>query len=129
MITDVLAPDVMLPAVGQGAIALEVRESDTDIGNILLKVDDRTTRAATSAERAFLHKMEGGCQVPIACLGICRQGRIKIQGLVASLDGQEVYTASMEGDEKDAVELGVKLAEKLLSQGAEKLLSTLLGPS
>ncbi len=122
LITDFLPCDLLMPAVGQGAIAVESRSGDREILNLLQKINHRPTYLSTMAERCFLNELEGGCQVPIGSLAIIRDETLILQGIVASLDGKECYRASREGNLKDAEFIGRKLARQLLQDGAARVL-------
>ncbi|HLA47615.1 MAG: hydroxymethylbilane synthase [Nitrospinae bacterium RIFCSPHIGHO2_02_FULL_39_82] len=126
-ITEYLPYEIFLPAIGQGSIGIEIRESDGDVRNIINRFNHRETSLCVRAERAFLKRLEGGCQVPIAALGTINRSAIKLDGLVASVDGKIVHRDS-EIDEDDRVEeLGIRLAEKLLNRGADKILKEVYG--
>ncbi len=120
--TEILPIDVMLPAVGQGALAVEIRADDEAMREIALSIDDRDTHLATTAERAFLRHLGGGCRVPIAALGSIESGKLRLQGLVADEQGQRVLRGDVQGPADDAEALGVRLAERLLAEGASELL-------
>lgn len=124
-ITEYLALDTMLPAVGQGALCIESRTNDGTIGPVVAALDHATTHTAVMAERAFLHRLEGGCQVPIAGHATIDEDQLHLTGLVAELDGRNVIKASVEGPCHQAVSLGVNLAEALLAQGAGDILERL----
>ena len=122
MIAEIIPFDICLPAVGQGAIAVECREEDADILKLLEGIEHAETRAATDAERALLRHLEGGCQVPIGAYGEVVEGKLKLTALVASLDGEEVIRAEGEAPVAEAQELGVAVGEKLLAMGGKKIL-------
>ena len=117
--------ETLLPAVGQGAVGIETREGDEETIALLACLHDDDTYTRVSSERAFNHRLEGGCQVPIAGYALLDDNKIWLRGLVASPDGKEVVTGEIHGSENDAVSLGVTLAEDLLSRGADKILSEL----
>jgi hydroxymethylbilane synthase len=119
-ITEFLPVEVSLPAVGQGALAIECREDDTELLELLSKLNDSDTALAVQAERAFLRTLEGGCQVPIAAHATVTENVIALSGLVADPEGNTVLKESMEGKEPEA--LGVQLANKLKEQGAQAIL-------
>ncbi|HWQ76771.1 MAG TPA: hydroxymethylbilane synthase [Syntrophomonas sp.] len=123
-IKEIINAGDILPAVGQGAVAVEVRADDEEILRRLATINDRNTWLETAAERAFLARLEGGCQVPIACLARREEQRIKIDGLVASLDGSRMFKASAacDCDWDDARNEGKQLAERLLDMGAGRIL-------
>jgi hydroxymethylbilane synthase len=127
MITEIIDPDLIMPAAGQGAIAVEIRQSDTATRDLLQTVHDRPTYFETLAERTFLHTLHGGCQVPAACMAKLKGDRLVLQGLVATLDGREVCKSSIEGNAEDAAAIGKELAERLLTDGADKILRDIGG--
>jgi hydroxymethylbilane synthase len=124
-ITQSLAPETMLPAVGQGALCIEVRENDPRIGPLTSALDHRETRRTVTGERAFLHKLEGGCQVPIAAHGVIDGERLTLSGLVAELDGSAMIKETLSGPAADAGEIGLRLARRLLDRGAGDILERL----
>ncbi|MDF2910475.1 MAG: hydroxymethylbilane synthase [Sporolactobacillus laevolacticus] len=116
--------DLMLPAVGQGALAIECRSSDTELKALLEKINNEETAVTVRAERSFLKRLNGGCQVPIAAFCERRKdGMLAMSGLVASADGTKLLKTSRLGDQPEA--LGIMAAEDLLVQGAGKILSDL----
>ena len=122
-VTAILPLDVMLPAVGQGAICIEVRADDGEALALARAIDHPATRAATTAERSFLHELGGGCHVPIAAHAVLEGGYLWLRGLVASCDGARVVRGSMSGLPGLAEDLGQSLARQLLAQGSSELLS------
>lgn len=124
-ITELLEESVMLPAVGQGALCIEVRESDPRISPIIAVLDDPATRQVVLGERAFLNRLEGGCQVPIAGHGRMENNVYALTGLVCDIDGTQLIKESMTGSAGQSEKIGLELAEKLLSQGAGKILERL----
>lgn len=122
-ISEVIAIEDILPAVGQGAIAIELRAGDLETARLLNAINDPGTWLETTAERAFLARLEGGCQVPIGCLAQTVGQHLMIHGLIASLDGRKVYKASAECDFSDIESSGRQLAEKLLDMGAGQILT------
>ncbi len=115
----------MLSAVGQGALGVETREDDAATREIVSLLEHAPTRAACTAERALLAALGGGCQVPIAAHGTIERGRIKLEGLVAALDGSRVIRDSLDGDATEAERAGQTLAARLREQGADELLDRL----
>lgn len=125
-ITEILEPDIMLPAVGQGALCIENRTNDEIISPIISALDDAITHTAVLAERAFLHRLEGGCQVPIAGHAVIdNDDRLTITGLVVELDGSRLIKKTISGPCNQADALGIELAESLLSKGAATILERL----
>ena len=123
-ITDILPKSMVLPAVGQGALAIEVREDAKEIREMLDFLDDKETRACTEAERAFLATVEGGCQVPVGVYALPdEEGGLKVEGVIASLDGARLYRDAVQGPAADCMKLGRQLAEKLLDAGGREILN------
>jgi hydroxymethylbilane synthase len=121
-ISELIGFDVMLPAVGQGAVAIEVREHDADVLEIVRALDHRETRYCITAERAFLRTLEGGCQVPIGAHATFDSGQLTLHGFVGSLDGTTTFRDQIKGNADEATALGNQLAERLISNGAADLL-------
>jgi len=126
-ITEKISTETSLPAIGQGAVGIECRTDDEFINDLLSKLNHEETWICVSAERAFLKKLEGGCQVPIAAHAQLKDGQLIIEGLVGSLDGKTLIKNSIQGKPEDAGPLGTALAEKLLSQGAGEILAEVYG--
>jgi hydroxymethylbilane synthase len=119
-------PAVMIPAVSQGALGIVCAEADADTADALRTVlADAVTTAATTAERALLRRLEGGCQVPVAAWARIEDGRLYLDGAVASLDGSEHVRGQLDGDPSDAEALGIELAERLLDRGAGAILAAI----
>lgn len=125
-ITEYLDKDRMVPAVGQGALCIECRRNDPEIKSLAQALDDPETRAVVLGERAFLNRLEGGCQVPIAAHGHLDQKTYFLTGLVASLDGSRVIQDSLSGPEAESERIGVELAERLIHSGAGEILKALM---
>lgn len=121
-ISQILPVDRMLPAVGQGALCVEVRTADERTQSLVGRLDHQATRQATDAERAFLRRLEGGCQVPIGAYAEVSAGRLHLRGLVSSLDGARLLRDEIQGPAGGAARLGTELAEQLLAAGAAALL-------
>jgi hydroxymethylbilane synthase len=113
----------MLPAVGQGALAVETRSDDEETASLLAPLDDLKTRAACTAERALLRSLGGGCQLPIAAHAVVHEDSLRLDGLVAETSGETIIRDSLEGAASDAERLGGELAVLLRERGAESLLS------
>jgi hydroxymethylbilane synthase len=120
--TQVFSPEEMLPAVAQGALALEARASDAATMKRLAALEHPETRVRTEAERGFLGRIEGGCQVPIAGHATVEGGTVRLRALVASLDGTRVIRAERSGPLAGARAMGVAVAEDLLAKGADAIL-------
>jgi hydroxymethylbilane synthase len=121
-ITEVLEPEVMLPAVGQGALAIECREDDAELRRMLEVLEDRQARIAVTAERAFLGRLEGGCTVPLAAHARLERDTVRVQALVGRPDGTQVMRATRAGTIADAERIGTDLADALLAAGAREIL-------
>lgn len=121
-ITAYLPPERVLPAVAQGAVALQVREDDEYVLSWVRQLDDADTRQATAAERALLGRLEGGCQVPVGALATVTNGVLILRAVVASLDGTRSVEGTREGPSDQAEQIGGGLAEELLGRGAEVIL-------
>jgi hydroxymethylbilane synthase len=122
-ISAALTTEQMLPAVGQGALAIETRSSDTGTIEITSRLDHKFTRVACTAERALLRQLGGGCELPIAAHAVVRDKRIRLDGLVAAADGKQIVRERVSGGLDEAEELGSLLAEQLLTNGARELLT------
>jgi hydroxymethylbilane synthase len=124
-ITEYLDPAVMLPAVGQGIIAIEKRGNDEEAASILQHINHQDTFMAAEAERRFMRILEGGCQVPIGCLCSIENGKCRIQGLIASLEGDRVIEKSVSGATGDRLRLAEQLAGLILKEGGDRILEEL----
>jgi len=125
-IKDIIPSDVCLPAVGQGALAIECRTDNAEVRAMLDFLNDMPTVQATSAERAFLGLVEGGCQVPIGVHADVENENIRIEAIIASLDGKTVLRDCLTGSAADAVALGKKLGKKMLANGGQEILAAIL---
>jgi hydroxymethylbilane synthase len=123
--TQVFSPEEMLPAVAQGALALEARADDRATLARLAPLDDADTRHRVEAERGLLRRLEGGCQVPIAAHATVQGGRVSLRALVASLDGARMVRGERSGPVADARALGEALGDELLGKGAAEILKEL----
>ena len=121
-IAEVIAPEIILSAVGQGALAIETRESDESVRETLASFDDGETRAAVTAERALLAELEGGCQVPLGAWGRIENGALRLDARVLAADGSECIARNATGAIADAEGIGRSLARELLDGGADRLL-------
>lgn len=121
-ITEVLAYDVMLPAVGQGALGIEIREKDNRVRKIIQMFHHETTAACVNGERALLRHLEGGCQVPIGTYGRIESGKFRLDAIIGSLDGKRLVRGHIIGNQSDSEKLGVQLGEQLLARGGKEIL-------
>lgn len=120
-----LAPEQILPAVGQGVIGIECRSADVRVCSLLAPLEHAATRRCLEAERAFAARLGGSCQSPIAGYAMLAGDRIELRGFVGSPDGRKVFEDRIDGAAGDAEKLGTELAERLLAAGAEPLLRAL----
>ncbi|MCK9420703.1 MAG: hydroxymethylbilane synthase [Nitrospirae bacterium] len=126
-VSEYLSPEISLPAIGQGALGIECRMDDRELNDMIAFFNHTDSSTCVRGERALLKRLEGGCQVPIACYGRVKDGKLMLIGLVGSVDGKRIVRDSIEGDPEKAEKLGVTLAEKLLSQGADVILREVYG--
>jgi hydroxymethylbilane synthase len=121
-ITEPLSTDISLPAVGQGAIAIESRAKDQETGDVLGKLDDDETRTAIIAERALLARLQGGCQVPVGAWARFERGELVMEAVVCSVDGQQYVRQKATASAEQAAQLGEHLAQVLIDSGARQIL-------
>jgi len=121
-VTEIIPPDVMLPAIGQGALGIEARLDDEDTLGRISFLNDEVTGSCVAAERAFLHRLEGGCQVPIAAYAEREGDQIRLTGLVGSVDGTSIIRDSDQGPAAEAARLGDALATRILEAGGRQIL-------
>ena len=126
-ITECLPVRVSLPAIAQGALGIEARNDDTFVRDLLSRFEHRPTRITVTAERALLHRLEGGCQVPIAAYAVLEGEVLTLDGLVASVDGRRIIRHQFKGISAEASQLGTKLAEHLLAEGGDVILKEIYG--
>lgn len=112
-----------LPAAGQGAVGIETRVNDTRVLNYLAKLNHNPTACCVMAERAMNTRLQGGCQVPIGGFATLNGEELELNALVGSLDGSTIIRASGKAHQRDAEQLGIRIAEQLLAQGADKILA------
>lgn len=124
-ITSYFAVDEMCPAVGQGALAIEIRQGDEQVERAVKPLDHLPTHLAVRAERATLRHLGGGCQVPIAAHARAKGSKLKLLGLVASLEGTQVIRATATGAPDDPESVGAAVARDLLQQGAQSILESM----
>jgi hydroxymethylbilane synthase len=121
-ISETFAPELFMPAVGQGAIAVETRLNDNETGDLLSKLDDPETRAAIITERALLGALQGGCQVPIGAWARIERGEMVLEACVTSVDGQQHVKQRLTGAPDQGVQLGEQMARLLMETGAQTIL-------
>jgi len=120
--TEALSTEISLPAVGQGAMAVQARAKDMDLGDLLGKLDDMETRIAIIAERALLGALQGGCQVPLGAWARVERGELVMEAVVCSLDGVQYVRQRANGSTEQPAELGQKMAGLLVEAGAREIL-------
>jgi hydroxymethylbilane synthase len=121
-ITEVIPIEVSLPAIGQGALGIETRKGDKGVEEQIHFLNDPESAIAVLAERAFLKRLEGGCQVPIAAFAKTVDSNLRMDGLVGTTDGKRLIKHHLEGPVDKAESLGTELAEILLGKGAKEIL-------
>jgi len=125
-ITEEISHDILLPAMGQGALGIETRLDDTMIYDFISTLNHEQTHYAVSAERSLVGRLDGGCQVPIGAYARIEKGLITLKGLVASLDGEVIYKLENVGPVDDAINIGQELGAQLLKMGANEILEKLI---
>ncbi|HZX14125.1 MAG TPA: hydroxymethylbilane synthase [Thermodesulfobacteriota bacterium] len=126
-IAEIFPVDVLVPAPGQGALAVECREDDREINDIIFQINHKESSISASAERAFLAELGGGCQVPVGCYARIKKDRINILGLIASTDGREIIREEIDGSVEIHQALGRELALTILNKGGREILSKGVG--
>lgn len=125
-ITQVFTADEMIPAVGQGALAIECRADDVEMLDMLSLIDDEPTRLAVEGERSFLNQLNGNCQVPMGVHGTIEKGQLILKALIASTDGKTVYEGELSGPATKSVMLGKNLAKALYEEGGKHIIEALV---
>ncbi len=128
-ISEYLPPEYFLPAVGQGAIAVEARLDDPEVAELANLLNHLPAWQSVTAERAFLKALGGGCRAPIAALGTVENGKLKLEGMAADVKSEKIIRASMEDKALSSEELGAQLAQKLLAMGADEFIAEAKGIS
>lgn len=121
-IKQIIPFEIMLPAVSQGVMGVEIRSDDAPLKEMLQKLNDENTQICVTAERSFLRRLEGGCQVPIGAYAFLKDDKIFLEGMAGSADGSVNLRDSVSGEKENAAELGVRLAQNLVAKGADRLL-------
>lgn len=122
-ISEIIDPEVIMPAVSQGAIAIETRLNDPEVDFLMQKLNHQDTWNTITAERAFLAHLEGGCQVPLGCYSRLENGILHMGGFVASIDGKQYIREDVSENISKGAEIGIQLAEKMLEKGAFAILN------
>ena len=126
-ISEFIEPEIMLPGGGQGAVGIESRKEDLPTMNRIFPLDHEESHQALEAERAFLTRLEGGCQVPIGVYATIEGDIVHLRGLVGSLDGKQILKAERKGSTDDPEGIGIELAGEILEMGADKILKEVYG--
>lgn len=126
-ITEYIAPEIMLPGGGQGAVGIESRKEDIGVMQRIFPLDHEDSHTALEAERGFLTRLEGGCQVPIGVYATIEGDSLHLRGLVGSLDGKQILKAEKTGSTEDPEGIGMELAGEILEMGADKILKEVYG--
>jgi len=125
-VSDYIDPTILVPAVGQGVIGIETRQSDNAVTALIEPLNDPAAEICLAAERAVSRRLYGGCMLPIAAHAVLEADQIRISGLVGTVDGSEILQAERSGSAADAESLGLAVADDLLAQGADRILSELV---
>ena len=125
VISEYMDEEIMLPAVGQGALCIQSRKEDRSMDPILALLNHPDTNTVVRGERAFLRRLEGSCHIPVACFGRLENGQVILTGVVASENGETMVKEVVTGKPEDVVKTGMDLAEILLAKGADKILENL----
>ena len=126
-VSEYIDTEISLPAIGQGALGIECRVDDRELNDMIAFFNHVDSRVCVTGERALLRRLEGGCQVPIACYGEMKSGKLHLAGLVGSVDGKRIIKDAIDGEPDKAEKLGVTLAEMLLRKGADVILREVYG--
>nr|WP_319273012.1 hydroxymethylbilane synthase [uncultured Draconibacterium sp.] len=124
-ITEILDPETMIPACGQGAIAIEIKDNDPEIEAIIAQINHKETMITSSAERVFLNTLEGGCQIPVGSTCKIEGDQVKFTGFVASIDGSEFLKETVSGPVENSNEIAKNLANKLFNAGGKEILDAI----
>jgi hydroxymethylbilane synthase len=124
-VTEIIAPEIMLPAPGQGIIAIECREDDMETMDVLKAINHNETELQAISERAFLLRLGGDCNVPVGCYALLSRDSINLKGIFSSPDGKVIIKKEANGPLDEALELGGQLAELILADGGDKILEEL----
>jgi hydroxymethylbilane synthase len=127
LVKQIIAADVMCPAAGQGALAIEIRKDDAVTRELLVFLNDPAARAATTCERALLNRLGGGCQVPIGAFAEERHGKLHLDSIVADPDGSKLLRDSRDGSIEDPEKVGNDAGAALLARGGDVILETVYG--
>ncbi len=124
--TQIFSAEEMIPAIGQGALAIEIRADDSELQETLESLRDSDTESCVQAERAFLRRLGGGCQVPLAAHATLKQERLRLVGVIVGTDSVQAVRGAEEGPEAEAEAIGVRLAERLLNDGGREILAAIV---
>jgi len=124
-VSQIIPWKICFPAVGQGALAIETRKYDKRINELVNRLNHKESRLAAFAERSLLEGLGGGCQMPLGAISEIRHKRLKLQGLIISLNGKRIIKGSISGPIEKSAEMGAMLAKQLLNKGAGKILESL----
>lgn len=125
LISEIISFGIMLPAVGQGALAVEIRKNDEEVYNIVKNLHHKESYQAISAERGFLRRMHGGCRIPVGSYGFIDNNILTLEGMICNLDGTRIIRKKVQGKSGEAELIGIKLAEEILNSGGKEILEDL----
>ncbi len=121
-VSQIIPFDIMLPAVGQGSLCIEIRKNDVRIQKIVSRLDDTQTRIAVEAERALLAKLQGGCQIPIGAYAQTQSKDVYLEAIICTIDGGHAIRDNLSGTSTQAAKIGEELAQRMLENGGRKIL-------
>jgi len=121
-ITEILPYEIMLPAAGQGALAIEIRVGDKRVDELICSFHHVPTALSVASERSLLRRLEGGCQIPIGAYGQIKGNKLQLEAVIGSLDGKRVVRGNLTGNNTEAEQIGIELAEDLLNRGGKEIL-------
>jgi hydroxymethylbilane synthase len=125
LISEIISFEIMLPAIGQGALGIEIRKGDKEIYDIVKNLNHKESFQAISAERSFLRRIHGGCRIPIGAYAYINNNTLTLEGMISNLDGTKIIRKKIQGKSIEAELIGIKLAEEILNSGGKEILQDL----
>ena len=125
LISEIISFEIMLPAVGQGALAVEIKKNDEDVYNIVKNLNHQESHQAISAERSFLRRVQGGCQIPVGAYGFIDHNILTLEAMISNLNGTRIIRKKIQGKYEEAELLGISLAEDILNSGGKEIIKDL----
>ncbi|MFQ6082863.1 MAG: hydroxymethylbilane synthase [Candidatus Aminicenantia bacterium] len=125
LISEMISFEIVLPAIGQGALAVEIRKNDEEVYNIVKDLNHKESCQVISAERSFMKRLHGGCQIPVGAYGFINNNILTLEGMISNLDGTRIIRKKVQGKSEEAGLIGIKLAEEILNSGGKEILQDL----